>query len=155
VGNDVVATFFFPSLNIFKGNVGGYIHMTAVAAPAAGNITIFSIIYHWVSGRILSIILHRRGYVQYSQGFSLCMPLLLAPFSRNVFLNDFLFHLFFLFSYLMQSVPKLDILDHIKKAENDVGISHIVKVIVYYFGNIPEAPFPIRSKLVHELIIFN
>jgi hypothetical protein len=46
MGNDVMASFFFPSLNILKRNVGGHIYMTAVAALTTDSISIFIIIRH-------------------------------------------------------------------------------------------------------------
>ncbi len=39
-GNDIMAPFFFPSINIFGRHVGGHVHVTAGAASAAGNVPI-------------------------------------------------------------------------------------------------------------------
>ena len=44
-GDNIMASFFFPSLNIFRSDVGNHIHAAAVAAPLAGNAFIFPTIH--------------------------------------------------------------------------------------------------------------
>jgi hypothetical protein len=40
MGKDILASLFFPTLHILEGNIGGHIHMTAVAAPKADDVSI-------------------------------------------------------------------------------------------------------------------
>jgi hypothetical protein len=40
-GDNILSSFFFPSLKIFRGNISDHVNVAACAAPMAGNVFIF------------------------------------------------------------------------------------------------------------------